>query len=159
MTPERILEHPARVLTEAQRAFYFREGYLLVEKAIPEDWIERLRAASMAFIERSREVTRSDAIFDLEPDHRPDAPRLRRVSNPDQHDPVIWEYASRSLLADIVADLVGPDVKFHHGKLNYKWADGGEEVKWHYDIGFWPHTNYSPLTVGTLLYDLSLIHI
>ena len=50
MTPERILEHPARVLTEAQRAFYFREGYLLVEKAIPEDWIERLRAASMAFI-------------------------------------------------------------------------------------------------------------
>jgi ectoine hydroxylase-related dioxygenase (phytanoyl-CoA dioxygenase family) len=52
-----------------------------------------------------------------------------------------------------VADLVGPDVKFHHSKLNYKWAQGGEEVKWHYDISFWPHTNYSPLTVGTYIYD------
>ena len=63
-----------------------------------------------------------------------------------------WDYVTQSPLADIIADLVGPDVKFHHSKLNYKWAQGGEEVKWHYDISFWPHTNYSPLTVGTYLY-------
>jgi ectoine hydroxylase-related dioxygenase (phytanoyl-CoA dioxygenase family) len=44
-------------------------------------------------------------------------------------------------------------VKFHHAKLNFKWAEGGEEVKWHQDIQFWPHTNYSPLTIGTYLYD------
>ena len=59
-------------------------------------------------------------------------------------------------MPDIVADLVGPDVKFHHSKLNFKWAHGGEEVKWHYDISFWPHTNYSPLTVGTYLYDCGM---
>jgi ectoine hydroxylase-related dioxygenase (phytanoyl-CoA dioxygenase family) len=59
-------------------------------------------------------------------------------------------------MPDIVADLVGPDVKFHHSKLNFKWARGGEEVKWHYDISFWPHTNYSPLTVGTYLYDCGM---
>ena len=47
-------------------------------------------------------------------------------------------------------------MKFHHSKLNYKWAQGGEEVKWHYDISFWPHTNYSPLTVGTYLYDCGM---
>ena len=29
-------------------------------------------------------------------------------------------------------------------------------MKWHYDISFWPHTNYSPLTVGTYLYDCSM---
>lgn len=156
MTPEKILSYPARVLTQAQREFYFREGYLLLEKIIAEDWIRRLRAVSTEFAERSRAVTQSDAIFDLEPDHRPDAPRLRRVSNPDQHHPTIWEYCTQSILADVVADLVGPDVKFHHSKLNYKWAKGGEEVKWHYDIGFWPHTNYSPLTVGTLLYDCGM---
>ena len=43
---------------------------------------------------------------------RSDAPRLRRVSNPDQHHPVIWEYATQSILGDIVADLVGPDGLF-----------------------------------------------
>jgi ectoine hydroxylase-related dioxygenase (phytanoyl-CoA dioxygenase family) len=78
------------------------------------------------------------------------------VSKPVEQDPVFWAYASESIVPDIVADLVGPDVKFHHSKLNFKWAAGGEEVKWHYDIGFWPHTNYSPLTVGTYLYDCGM---
>ena len=71
----------------------------------------------------------------------------------DQH-PVYWEFASQSVLADVAADLVGSDVKFHHSKLNFKWSEGGEEVKWHQDITYWPHTNYSPLTIGTYLYDV-----
>jgi ectoine hydroxylase len=45
-------------------------------------------------------------------------------------------------------------VKFHHSKLNFKWASGGEEVKWHQDITYWPHTNYSPLTIGVYLHDV-----
>lgn len=153
MTPEQVLAIPPRVLTQSQREFYFREGYLMLERVIDQSWLERLRAATAELVERSRGVTRSDNVFDLEPNHRPDAPRLRRVSNPVEHHPVFWQYCTESPLPDIVADLVGPDVKFHHSKLNFKWAQGGEEVKWHYDIGFWPHTNYSPLTVGTYIYD------
>ncbi len=156
MTPEQVLAHPARVLTQSQREFYFSEGYLLLPGIVPAQWIDRLRAATDELIERSRKVAKSDAVWDLEPDHRADAPRLRRVSAPvDQH-PAYWEYISQSLVGDIVADLVGPDVKFHHSKLNFKWARGGEEVKWHYDISFWPHTNYSPLTVGTYIYDCAM---
>ena len=43
---------------------------------------------------------------------------------------------------------------FHHSKLNFKWAGGGEEVKWHQDIQYWPHTNYSVLTIGVYLEDV-----
>jgi len=156
MTPEQVLAIPPRVLTQSQREFYLREGYLLLEKIIGDEWLRKLRAATEEMVERSRKVTQSDKIFDLEPTHRPEAPRLRRVSNPVEHHPVFWDYVTRSPLGDIVADLVGPNVKFHHSKLNYKWAQGGEEVKWHYDISFWPHTNYSPLTVGTYLYDCGM---
>jgi ectoine hydroxylase len=156
MTPEQILSIPPRVLTQRQRESYFEDGFLLVERAIDAHWLARLRAATDRLVERSRGVTRSDEVFDLEPGHRPDAPRLRRVSKPVEQDPDYWAYASQSPVPDIVADLVGPDVKFHHSKLNFKWASGGEEVKWHYDIGFWPHTNYSPLTVGTYLYDCGM---
>ena len=156
MTPEQILAIPPRVLTQSQREAYFTDGYILLERIIGDDWIRKLRAATDELVERSRKVTRSDAVWDLEPDHTPESPRLRRVSAPvDQH-PVYWEYVSKSILGDVVADLVGPDVKFHHSKLNFKWAKGGEEVKWHYDISFWPHTNYSPLTVGTYLYDCGM---
>jgi ectoine hydroxylase-related dioxygenase (phytanoyl-CoA dioxygenase family) len=98
-------------------------------------------------------MTQSDAIFDLEPGHSATDPRLRRLTSPvDQH-PDYWEFASQSALADVIADLVGPDVKFHHSKLNFKWSGGGTEVKWHQDISYWPHTNYSPLTAGLYLYD------
>ena len=156
MTPEQVLSHAPRVLTQAQREFYFSEGYLLLPEILPAEWIARLRAATDEMVERSRKVTKPDAIWDLEPGHSAATPRLRRVSAPvDQH-PAYWDYVSQSLLGDIVADLVGPDVKFHHSKLNFKWARGGEEVKWHYDISFWPHTNYSPLTVGTYLYDCGM---
>ena len=156
MTPEQILAIPPRVLTRAQRESYFSEGYILLERIIPDEWIQKMRAVANEFAEKSRKVTRSDKVFDLEPDHTAQNPRLRRVSNPDQHHPAVWDYCTKSILGDVVADLVGPDVKFHHSKLNYKWAKGGEEVKWHYDIGFWPHTNYSPLTVGTYLYDCGM---
>ena len=156
MTPEQILSIPPRVLTQSQREFYFNEGYILLERVIGEEWLAKLRAATEEMVERSRKVATSDKIFDLEPGHTPDAPRLRRVSNPVEHHPVYWDYVTRSPIVDIVADLVGPDVKFHHSKLNFKWARGGEEVKWHYDISFWPHTNYSPLTVGTYIYDCGM---
>ena len=156
MTPEQVLSHKPRVLTQKQREHYFAEGYLLLEKVIPDEWVKKLRAATDELIERSRKVTKPDAVWDLEAGHKPEAPRLRRVSAPvDQH-PAFWDYVSQSPVGDIVADLVGPDVKFHHSKINFKWAHGGEEVKWHYDISFYPHTNYSPLTVGTYLYDCGM---
>ncbi len=153
MRQEEILGFTPSVLTKAQREFYFENGYLLVEKALSEEWVLRLRSATDEMIDRSREITQSDAVWDLEEGHSKEMPRLRRLTSPNDHHPVYWEYASKSIIGDIVADLVGPNVKFHHSKLNFKWARGGEEVKWHQDIQFWPHTNYSPLTVGLYLYD------
>ena len=102
---------------------------------------------------RSRGPTRSSI---SSPTTAPTRRGCAGCSNPIEHHPVFWDYVNHSVLPDAVADLVGPDVKFHHSKLNFKWAQGGEEVKWHYDISFWPHTNYSPLTVGTYLYDCGM---
>ena len=42
MTPEDILRHPARVLTQDQREAYFRDGYLVVERLIPEDVVDEV---------------------------------------------------------------------------------------------------------------------
>lgn len=156
MTPEEVLSIEPKVLTQRQRESYFAEGYLLVERAISEDWLARLRAATDEMIEESRTIAKSDAVWDLEAGHSAKSPRLRRLSSPNDKHPAYWEFASRSIIPDIVADLVGPNVKFHHSKLNFKWAHGGEEVKWHQDIGFWPHTNYSPCTVGTYIYDCGM---
>lgn len=156
MTPEEILSHPPRVLTQTQREGYFENGYILLERIVPDEWVEKLRAVTEEMVDRSRQVARSDAVWDLDEGHDAEAPRLRRLSSPNDHHPVYWEYASNSILTDAIADLVGPNVKFHHSKLNFKWSGGGDEVKWHQDISFWPHTNYSPCTAGTYIYDCGL---
>ena len=153
MTPEEILSHPPKVLSEEQREFYFDQGYLLLERFVPDEWLQRLRATTDRVIEDSRAVEASDAVWDLEDGHSAASPRLRRLSSPVAYHPTYWEFTSQSIICDAMADLMGPDVKFHHSKLNFKWARGGEEVKWHQDIQFWPHTNYSPATVGTYIHD------
>ena len=69
MTPEQVLSHPARVLSQKQRDSYFANGYLLVENAVAGEWIERLRSVTSEMVDRSRAMKKSDAVFDLEPGH------------------------------------------------------------------------------------------
>ena len=152
MTPEAVLSHPARVLTQEQRKQYFSDGYLAVESLFSPDEVARIRAVVDEFVERSRGENRSGTVFDLAPGHCADAPRIRRLRRPHEQHELFWEIAT-GVLADVTADLVGPDVVFHHSKLNFKWNDGHDQVDWHQDIQFYPHTNYSPLTIGLLLRD------
>ena len=80
---------------------------------------------------------------------------LRRLKKPDEYDQVFWDFAS-GLIADVASDIAGPNVVFHHSKLNFKWNDGNDEVKWHQDAQFFPHTNYNVFTIGCYLNDTGL---
>ncbi len=152
MTPDQILSQPTRVLNASQREFYFENGFVAVERLIDEQWLERLRGLATDFVDRSRAETQSGDIFDLAPGHSADVPRLRRLNRPEAHHETFWEFAT-DVIADVAADLVGSDVVFYQSKLNFKWNDGSDQVAWHQDIQFWPHTNYSPLTIGVYLQD------
>ncbi len=154
MNAEEILARPPRILDRDQREHYFRNGYVGVPGLIGNDWLDPLCELTARYVQASREVTSSNATFDLEPDHTPDSPRLRRLNSPVDRDELFWRFASESPIVDVVEDLLGPSFKFHHSKLNFKWSGGGEEVKWHQDIQFWPHTNYDVLTIGVYLEDV-----
>lgn len=153
MTPEDILARPAKLLTQDLRRRYFRDGYVGAPGLVGADWIAALSECSARYVDESRRGV-GDARFDFEADHTPDRPRLRRLNSPVDVDPLFWTFASSGPFVDIAEDLLGPDIKFHHAKLNYKWSGGGEEVKWHQDIQFWPHTNYDVLTIGVYLSDV-----
>ena len=154
MTPEEVLSYPPRVLSQAQRGSYFEDGYLRLENLIPPDWVARLQEATARMIELSRTLSGSNEMFVLDEGHTAESPRLRRLNTAVDYDPIYWEYASESLLPDLAADLVGPDVKFRESLINFKWARGGDEVRWHQDMPFYPHTNLSPLLMLTYLADV-----
>ena len=144
----------SKLLRPEQRAAYERDGFVSIQGLVDRDWLDRLRGVTADFVEQSRKLDSSTPLFDLEPDHTPEHPRLRRLVSPADLHETYWEFASQSVIVDVIEDLIGPDIKFHHGKLNFKAPRGGEEVKWHQDIQFWPHTNYSPLTIGVFLVDV-----
>ncbi len=150
------VESPSRTvsITEEQRAFYHERGYLQLESFVDDGWLAALRSASDEFVELSRELAESNRVLDVEPDHSADAPRLRRLISPLDHHDTFYRFTIEGPPAQLAMDLLGGPVRFHHSKLNYKWSDGGEEVKWHQDIQFWPHTDFSPLTIGVYLDDV-----
>jgi hypothetical protein len=143
------------VLTEAQKSSYEDEGYLLLEGFVGDDWLDRLNRATAGFIEQSRELEASSARILVEPSHTQDNPRLRRIPHTVNAHPDYEAFGLEGPLIDIAEDLLGPNIRFHHSKLNFKWHSGGEAVEWHQDIQFWPHTNYSPLTIGVYLEDVT----
>ena len=153
MLPTDILKHDVRAMSAAQRDQFFEEGCLVLEGAIDADWLARLRTATSEMIDKSRTVTKSDSTFVLEEGHCAQDPRLRRLTSPVTHHPTFWEFASSSPIVDVAADVCGPDVKFYHSKLNFKWPKGGQKFDWHQDIQAWPHTDYSPVTIGVYLDD------
>jgi ectoine hydroxylase len=155
MLMEDVFKHPTRVLSTEQRNRFFEDGCLIVEGLVDDKWLGRLNAAMEVNVEASRTVTQSDSRFVLESGHGGDTPRLRRLSSPVSHHADFWAFANESISADVAADVCGPDVKFHHSKLNFKWPAGGQRFDWHQDIQAWPHTDYSPVTIGVYLEDVA----
>ena len=139
------------LLTAEQRVNFFCDGFLCLRGFINDEWLTQLNDAAEHAINYSRSVIKTNDWLDVESDHSAQKPRLRRLMKPQDFDPLFWEFASQGPFIDLAEDLLGPHVKFHHGKLNYKWSGGGAEVKWHQDIPFWPHTSYNVLTIGVAL--------
>ena len=142
-----------RYLSGEQIDAYRRDGYVALSGVIDAQRIEELRAVTERFVDRSRAIRASDDLFDLDPRHCAQTPTLRRIKNPADNDPSYRWVAFESPIPDIVADLIGPDIKFHHSKLNLKGGRVGAPVEWHQDAAFYPHSNDDVLAVGLLLDD------
>lgn len=148
-----VLSYPAKTISTEQRVSFFADGSLVLEGFIGRRWLERLRHAASECIEKARDLMENDAAYVLESGHSPERPALRRLNNPVCHHPDFWLFASESPIVGLAADLCGPHVKFYHSKLNFKWPRVGQQFDWHQDIPAWPHTDYSPITIGLYLED------
>ena len=136
-----IPKQPSLFLEQRQRTLYHEEGYLLFPSLIPQIQLEALRTVTREIIRQSRNLTDSSQNVALEKGHSAGNPRLRRVACADEQYEPLWHLCADSVIPDIAADLVGPNVRFRDLMLNFKWADGGAEVKWHQDFAFYPHTH------------------
>ncbi len=142
-------------LTEEQVEFYNTQGYLGIEGVLTEKEVNDLRRVTDELVEKSRAVTESDDVFDLEPEHTSKNPQLRRVKNPFKHHPVYEATRRHELILNIVSQLIGYDLRCNGHKLNMKLDKLGSPVQWHQDWAFYPHTNEDLLAVGVAIDDMT----
>ena len=129
-----MTEVPPRVLTGEQCSFYREHGWLLVERLIPDAWLERLRDAVDSIVEDSRSMSESSPAVELWRDHSRQRPSLYHVDSPDDMQPAIWEFASTSSLVDAACDLLGSRVRYRYGALRFRKL--GPTDLWHQDMPF-----------------------
>ena len=144
----------AEVLTPDQIAFYEEQGYLVLERQIPMDIIEDIRAEIARFEEEAKGMTASNDRLDLEDSHTPDAPRLRRIKLPHTTSDIIAKLMTSDHVLAPARDLIGPDLRLHTTKLNMKSAGYGAAIEWHQDFAFYPHTNDDVLAIGVIIDDM-----
>jgi phytanoyl-CoA hydroxylase len=135
---------------------YHRDGYIAVADVLTSDEVAELQSVTDEFVQRSRSVSTHTDAFDLEPGHTAEQPRLRRLKAPHlQHDAYARALRNERIL-DIVAALIGPQIRYKTTKLNLKSPEFGSPVEWHQDWAFYPHTNDDVLAVGVAIDDMTL---
>jgi ectoine hydroxylase-related dioxygenase (phytanoyl-CoA dioxygenase family) len=151
-----------KALTQQQYDDFWRNGFLVVENAVTPDLLQKLQqifddwvAESCAYTEAYGTTINAQPRFDLEASHRADKPALRRVNAPVEVSETYYEAMASSRMTDCVTDLIGPNVKFHHSKINSKLPGGNTEVKWHQDFTFTPHTNDDVVTALLMVDDVT----
>lgn len=147
------------MLTDRQVAEFWRDGVVTVPDAVNPTQLAALRADLDGWVEESRsheepwgETMDGRPRFDVQPGHSAARPALRRVAAPSEVSNAHYEVMVDSAMVDMVAALIGPDVKVHHSKVNTKLPGSATEVEWHQDFPYTPHSN-TDLVTALLMVD------
>jgi ectoine hydroxylase-related dioxygenase (phytanoyl-CoA dioxygenase family) len=144
------------MLSRQQLEEYNEVGAIVVPGLAGAETIARMNAVLAELVERSREVSTHDEIYDLEPGHTREAPRVRRIKSPHLVSEVFAEFMRSEKFIGILQALLGENVRLYGSKLNLKSPHFGSPVEWHQDWAFYPHTNDDVLAVGVMLDDTTV---
>jgi len=150
-------------LSQEQKDQFWRDGVLVVEDAVTPTELDNLRRVFAEWVEESKDHTQDygetldgRARFDLQPGHSAESPALRRVQSPEEVSEVYADVMRNAKTVDICAELIGPAIKFHHGKVNSKLPGSATKVKFHQDFPFQPMSNDDLVTALLFVDDVTL---
>ncbi len=150
-------------LSQDQKDQFWKDGVIVCENAVTDTQLAQLRAEFENWVEDSRrydddygETQDGRARFDLQPGHNAEQPALRRVQSPEEVSDGFATVMREARTVDYCAELIGPSLRFHHGKVNSKQPGSKTEVKWHQDFPFQPMTNDDIITCLLFLDDVTM---
>ncbi len=149
-------------LSPEQIAVYERDGCLVVEDVVTRDELAAMQRqiADWAGEASTRGENFGETVdgrprFDLAPAKDGKPATLRRVNNPAEVSDAYMQVMASSAMTEMIADLIGPDVKHHHTKINLKLPGTATEVGFHQDFPYTPHSNADVVTALLMLDDMT----
>jgi ectoine hydroxylase-related dioxygenase (phytanoyl-CoA dioxygenase family) len=128
-------------LSPEQVEFFEANGYLILRSLLSQEILTELHGAIEQITAEELPKDKSSTRLEWEPELVDGRPVVRRIYQPiDQH-PAFKELAMSNSILDRVECLLGPNLCFHHSKLNMKPGRVGSVVEWHQDLAYFPHTN------------------
>ena len=144
------------MISDEQVRAYRRDGVIVVENVLDAETLAHLRSVVAELIAGASAVTEHNEVYDLEPGHSPEAPRVRRIKAAHKVHPAFDALVRGEPVLEILKRLIGPGLRLHGSKLNMKSAQYGSPVEWHQYWAFYPHTNDDLLAIGVMLDDTDL---
>ena len=151
------------ILSQNQKKQFWTDGFLLVENAINDRQLEKLKKTFLDWVNDSRnyktdygETMDGRPRFDLQPGHSSDVPGLRRIQSPEEISEVFADVMRNGRSVDMCVELIGQGIRFHHGKVNSKLPGTATKVNFHQDFPFEPMTNDDMITCLLFIDDVTL---
>jgi ectoine hydroxylase-related dioxygenase (phytanoyl-CoA dioxygenase family) len=144
------------MISEQDVEAYRRDGVIVVPDVLDATTLAEVRSVIAELVAGAAKTLEHTDVYDLEPGHTAESPRVRRIKAPQKVHPLFDEIVRSPAVLDILKKLIGPDLRLHGSKLNMKSAHYGSPVEWHQDWAFYPHTNDDILAIGVLLDDTDL---
>lgn len=124
---------PLYDVTDEDRLGFARDGVVCLRDVVPAPDIERMRLASIAFMNEGKGRTREGGAGGAT------GGRFFSAAFCGKTDPAFAEFATGSVLPRVAAQLMGSDqVRFYYDQLFIKEPGSGSPTAWHNDLPYWP---------------------
>jgi len=121
------------VISEEQKAQYREEGYMILERIVPDDMLEMLRQECsyfMGYVDAEMDAANERS---RGPNHR----GLRYfIAKKYRLSPFLRRFIFAPLMAEVTQAALGPDVYLFHEQWVVKGAEKGIPFAWHQDSGY-----------------------
>ncbi|MBI1335748.1 MAG: phytanoyl-CoA dioxygenase family protein [Phycisphaera sp.] len=131
----KLADQPTIQLTRDQIEFYHNEGYLVLDKLVDEDEVDRMREVYDRLFE-SQAGRNNGGFFDLGSRDEGDKPALPQMMNPSRYAPEIEQFTFRAAAAQIARQLQGPLSYFRQDLAICKPPGSKAHTPWHQDAGY-----------------------
>ena len=140
-------------ISQAQKDLYRSEGYMILERAIPESFLDLLRSQCQQAIDRMDADMDAEGTDTIGINHRGSR---YFVSNCFREQPALRAFLFSELMADVCRATLGNDAYLFWEQYVIKGAETGMKFSWHQDSGYVNYPDHKPyLTCWCALDDMS----